>query len=64
LVLLNLKNATLVNQTGVTQRRPYITVLRSGSLGAGESLTITLVFNDPTLARITDAPEFLAGPIP
>jgi hypothetical protein len=64
LVLLNLKNATLVNQTGVTQGNPYITVLSSGSLGIGQSLTITLVFADPTLATITYTPEFLSGPIP
>ena len=64
LVLLNLNNATLVNQTGVTQGSPYITVLSSGSLGVGQSVTIALVFADPTLATITYTPEFLAGPIP
>jgi len=64
LVLLNLKNATLVNQSGSTQGNPYITVLNSGSLGIGQSLTITLVFADPTLATITYTPEFLSGPIP
>ncbi len=64
LVLLNLKNATLANQTGEIQGVPYITVLSSGSLGIGQSITITLVFNDPTLAPITYIPEFLAGPIP
>ena len=64
LVLLNLKNATLVNETGVTQGNPYITVVSSGSLGVGQSLTITLIFADPTLATITYTPEFLAGPIP
>ena len=64
LVLLNLENATLANQTGVTQGSPYITILSSGSLGVGQSLTITLVFTDPTLATITYTPEFLAGPLP
>ncbi len=66
LLLLNLKNATLANQTGVTQTQgdPYITVLSGGLLGVGQSLTITLFFIDPTLAPITETPEFLAGPIP
>ena len=64
LVLLNLKNATLFNQTGTYQGSPYITVLSSGSLGVGQSLTLTLVFNDPTLATIAYTTEFLAGPIP
>ena len=64
LVLLNLENATLANQTGVTQGSPYITVLSSGSLGVGQNLTITLVFTDPTLATITYIPEFLVGPLP
>jgi len=64
LVLPDLENATLVNETGVTQGSPYITVLSSGSLGVGQSVTIALVFADPTLATITYTPEFLAGPIP
>jgi hypothetical protein len=64
LVLLNLENATLVNETSVTQASAYITVVSSGSLGIGQSVTIALVFADPTLATITDTPEFLAGPIP
>ncbi len=64
LVLVNLKNATLANQSGVTQGSPYITVIGSGSLGVGHSETIMLVFADPTLATITYTPEFLAGPIP
>ncbi len=64
LVLLNLENATLVNQSGTYQGSPYITVLSAGSLGAGQSVSITLVFNDPTLATISYTPEFLAGPIP
>jgi hypothetical protein len=64
LVLLDLSNATLVNQSGVTEGSPYITVLSNGSLGVGQSLTVTLIFADPTLATITYTPEFLAGPIP
>ncbi|MGP0065234.1 MAG: beta strand repeat-containing protein [Isosphaeraceae bacterium] len=64
LVLLNLENATLVNQSGTYQVSPYITILNSGSLGVGQSLTITLVFADPTLATITYTPEFLMGPMP
>jgi len=62
LVLLNLNNATLVNQTGVTQGNTFITVLSSGSLGVGQSLTVTLIFADPTLGPITYTPEFLSGP--
>jgi uncharacterized protein len=64
LVLLNLTNATLANQTGTTQDDSYITILSSGSVGIGQSLTITLIFVDPTLATIAYTPEFLAGPIP
>ena len=64
LVLLNLENATLVNRSGTYQGSPYITVLSTGSLGIGQSVTITLVFTDPTLATISYTPEFLAGPIP
>jgi Right handed beta helix region len=63
LVLLDLKNASLVNESGVTQGNPYITILTSGSLGAGQSLSITLVFSDPTLAGISYTAEFLAGAI-
>jgi uncharacterized repeat protein (TIGR03803 family) len=64
LVLLNLKNATLANETGTYQGNPYITILSSGSLGVGQSLTITLNFVDPTLAPISYISEFLAGPLP
>ena len=64
LVLLNLKNAMLANQTGTAQGNPYITVLDGGSLGAGQSFIVTLAFVDPTLAPITYTAEFLAGPIP
>jgi len=64
LVLFNLKNASLLNQSGTYQGNPYVTVLSSGSLGAGQSVTITLVFNDPTLATITYTSEFFAGPLP
>jgi large repetitive protein len=63
-VLVNLRNATLVNQSGETQGHPFITVLSSGSLGIGQSLTVTLIFADPTLSAISYTPEFLAGPIP
>ncbi len=63
LLLLNLKNATLVGQTGTYQGSPYITVLSSGSLGIGQSLTFTLVFVDPTLAAISYTSEFLSGSI-
>jgi Right handed beta helix region len=64
LVFLALRGATLVNQTGTYNGNPYITVLSSGSLGVGQSLTFSLVFADPTLQSITYTAEFLAGPIP
>ncbi len=64
LELVNLKNATLVNSSGTYQGNPYITILSSGSLGIGQSLTFTLYFSDPTLAQISYTAEFLAGPIP
>ncbi len=64
LLLLNLKNGTLVNSSGTYQGSQYITILSSGSLGVGQSLTITLTFVDPTLAAISYTPEFLSGPIP
>jgi uncharacterized repeat protein (TIGR03803 family) len=64
--LFNLTNASLVNQTGAapTQASPYTVVLTTGSLAAGQSLTFTLVFVDPTLAAIAYSSEFLAEPIP
>lgn len=64
LLLSNLKNASLVNASGTSDGNPYITVLSSGSLGIGQSLTFTLVFADPTLAAISYNSEFLAGPLP
>jgi hypothetical protein len=64
LVFENLKNATLANQTGTYSGTPYITILSSGSLGVGQSLTVSLIFADPTLQAITYTSEFLAGPIP
>jgi parallel beta-helix repeat protein len=64
LELVNLKNATLVNSSGTYQGNPYITILSSGSLGIGQSITFTLYFSDPTLAQISYTSEFLAGPIP
>jgi hypothetical protein len=64
LVLQNLKNAALVNQSGTFQGNPYVTILAGGSLGAGQSLTVTLFFSDPTFAAISYTAEFLAGPLP
>jgi parallel beta-helix repeat protein len=64
LVLLNLKNGSLTNESGTLLGNPYITISNPGSLGVGQSLTITLVFADPTLATISFLPEFLIGPIP
>jgi fibronectin-binding autotransporter adhesin len=64
MMLVNLQNGSLVKQRGVTQGNPYITILSTGSLAAGASLTFSLVFADPTLQAITYSAEFLAGPIP
>jgi hypothetical protein len=64
LVLLNLKTGSLVNQSGTTQGNPYITILSTGSLAAGASITFSLVFADPTLAAISYTGEFLMGVIP
>lgn len=64
LVLQNLKNATLVNESGTTAGDPYVTILSSGSLGAGQNLVFTLIFEDPTFAPITYTSEFLAGALP
>jgi parallel beta-helix repeat protein len=64
LVLLNLKKATLVNQSGTYEGSAYLTLLSSGSLGIGGSLSATLTFADPTQAAITYMPEFLMGPLP
>jgi hypothetical protein len=62
--LLDLQNATLVNQSGTYQGNPYITILSSGSLAAGQILTFSLIFADSTFAPITYTAEFLSGPIP
>ena len=64
LLLVNLKNATLVNQSGTYEGSSYLTLLSSGSLGIGASLSTTLTFADPSLAAITYMPEFLMGPLP
>ena len=64
LELVNLKNGVLVNESGTYQGDRYITVLPSGSLGVGQSVNITLIFTDPTLAEITYTPVFFAGPLP
>ncbi len=58
---------TLVGATGVTQQvgtpgSSYIDVLAAGSeLGVGQSVTFTLVFNDPSLISFSYTPRVLAG---
>jgi hypothetical protein len=65
LVLVNLKNATLSNASGTYEGSPYITLLGNGvTLGVGQSFTITLIFNDPTLAAIGYTSQLLLGPVP
>jgi hypothetical protein len=52
-------NATLVNPTGTTSTRPplgspYITMVpQGGLLGAGATLTVTLQFDNPSMAPIS-----------
>ena len=47
-------NATLVNANGSYQNDPYIDFQSSsGSLAAGQSITVTLYFKDPMLQSIT-----------
>ncbi len=64
LVLLDLANATLVNETGTYDGNPYITILASGPLGVGQSASIALIFAAPAHTTITYTAEFLSGPIP
>ncbi|MHB1560334.1 MAG: hypothetical protein ACYC61_23025, partial [Isosphaeraceae bacterium] len=64
LVLLNLQHATLANASGTFNGNPYLTILASGTLDPGQSLTVTLIFADPTLVPPTYQSEFLAGPLP
>ena len=58
---------TLVGATGVTEQvgtagSSYINVVAAGSqLGAGQSVTFTLTFNDPSLVAFTYKPRVLAG---
>jgi hypothetical protein len=58
---------TLVGATGITQQvgilgSSYINVVPAGSqLGAGQSVTFTLIFNDPSLISFSYTPRILAG---
>lgn len=59
-------NASVANATGVTacaspSGSPYVTVVPSGALAAGQSASIQLQFTDPSKAGITYAPRVLAG---
>jgi hypothetical protein len=62
LVLDNLSNATLVNATGTTAFNspgvsPYITM---GALAAGQTISFTLQFSDPTNGAISYTTRVLA----
>jgi len=59
-------NATLLNRTGTTRRvgrtgSPYIDVPGDGSLGVGQSVTILLEFDNPSLRSISYSTRVLAG---
>jgi hypothetical protein len=59
-------NASVANASGVTacaapSGSPYVTILPSGALAAGQSASIQLQFVDPSKAGITYTPRVLAG---
>lgn len=58
-------NTSLANASGATScissGNPYITVLPSGSLAPGQSVSIQLNFGDPTKLGITYTTQVLAG---
>jgi hypothetical protein len=59
-------NASLANATGVTtcsspSGSPYITVIPSGTLAAGQAAAIQLQFANPSKAGITYTPRILSG---
>jgi hypothetical protein len=62
IVLTNLTaGVTLVNGTGTFVGNPYITVLASGSLAAGQSANVAIRFSDPSNASIHFTPVVYSG---
>jgi hypothetical protein len=62
IVLTNLTaGVTLVNGTGTFVGNPYITVLASGSLPAGQSANVAVRFSDPSNALIHFTPVVYSG---
>ena len=62
-------NASVIANSGVTAcavpaNSPYINagLGASGALASGQSISVTLQFNDPSLTAITYTPRVLAGP--
>jgi hypothetical protein len=47
---------TLANATGTTGGNPYISVPNSGGLAAGQSVSVSAQFKDPSNASITFTP--------
>ncbi len=52
----------LLNATGTANGIPYITVLNSGSLASGDSITFTMIFNAQLGTVITYTPKVFSGP--
>jgi hypothetical protein len=53
-VLTNLSsNATMANNTGMHNGSPYITVLTTGALAAGGSVSVPIQFTNPSNGFIT-----------
>jgi hypothetical protein len=62
IVLTNLTaGVTLVNATGTFVGNPYIAVLASGSLAAGQSANVAVRFSDPSNALIHFTPVVYSG---
>jgi hypothetical protein len=51
---------TLSNKTSMVSAAPALSVLPSGSLAPGQSVTVTAVFSDPTLAAVNYTTSVLA----
>ena len=62
IVLTNLTaGVTLINATGTFGGNPYITVLASGNLAAGQSANVAIRFSDPSNASIHFSPVVYSG---
>jgi hypothetical protein len=57
-------NVTLVNTTGsLVGRIPYLTVPAGGSLAAGQSVSVSVQFKNPSNATINLTPAIYSGSI-